>query len=91
MGGGQYAAGEQHHRQQTRDRAEHPFAKANANFLSLPFPRAFVVAPGGQIVTAQSGYDPLARALTLCRQHMLNCHPYAINDRVIWVPLLPLN
>ena len=64
---------------------------AYANFLSLPFPRAFVVAPGGQSVTAQSGYDPLARALTLCRQHMLNCHPYAINDRVIWVPLLPLN
>ena len=57
---------------------------AYARFLSLPLPRAFAVAPGGQSVSAQGGYDPMQRALALCVQHGLSCRPYAVDDSVVW-------
>ncbi len=57
---------------------------AYARFLSLPLPRAFAVAPGGQSVSTQGGYDPVQRALALCAQHGLSCRPYAVNDAVVW-------
>jgi dienelactone hydrolase len=55
-----------------------------AKFLTLPGPRAFVVAPGGQSATAHGGFDPLGRALALCRKAGLSCRPYAVDDQVVW-------
>ncbi len=57
---------------------------AYAKFLTLPLPRAFVVAPGGQSATAHGGYDPLGRALALCRGAGLNCRAYAVDEEVVW-------
>ena len=59
--------------------------QAYTNFLEQPLPRAFVVAPGGESVTAQGGADPQGRALAICRAHGLDCRPYAVNTRVVWV------
>jgi dienelactone hydrolase len=57
---------------------------AYKKFLLLPQPRAFVVASTGQSVSSQGGYDPLARALGVCRQAGLICQPYAVNNQVVW-------
>jgi hypothetical protein len=34
---------------------------------------------------AQGGYDPLGRALKTCRDAGLECRPYALDDKVVWV------
>ena len=55
-----------------------------AHFLTVPSPRAFVIAPGGESVASQGGYDPLARALAVCQKAGLQCQPYAVNNDVVW-------
>ena len=60
-----------------------------AHFLTLPSPRAFVLATGGESATTQGGADPMTRALALCTSHGLQCYPYALNNDVVWVPPLP--
>jgi hypothetical protein len=54
------------------------------HFLTVPAPRAFVVAPGGQSVATQGGYDPLGRAMELCRTLGLACRAYAVDKAVVW-------
>jgi dienelactone hydrolase len=56
-----------------------------AHFLTVDVPRAFVVAKTGQAVAAQGGYDPLGRALKKCRDAGLECRPYAVDDKIVWV------
>jgi pimeloyl-ACP methyl ester carboxylesterase len=56
-----------------------------AKFLTLKPPRAFAVAPGGQAASTQGGYDPLGRALKKCRDAGLECRPYAMDDKIVWV------
>jgi dienelactone hydrolase len=72
------------------DVAAIPFIGARAretysHFLTLPYPRAFVISSGGQSVASQGGFDPLSRALKLCKRNGLVCRPYAVDDRVVWV------
>ena len=59
---------------------------AYAHFLTVPLPRAFAVATGGQSVLTQGGYDPVSRALSLCQSHGLACRMYAVDNSVVWVP-----
>jgi hypothetical protein len=59
---------------------------AYVKFLALKLPRAFAVASSGSSVSTQGGYDPLARALALCRAHGLACRPYAVDEQVVWSP-----
>ena len=54
-------------------------------FLTQKSPRAFVIAQNGIAVTSHGGYDPLARALNICKSHGATCLPYAVNDRVVWI------
>ena len=53
-------------------------------FLAKKNPRVFAIAPNGAAVSTQGGYDPLARALNICKNHGLACRPYAVNDQVVW-------
>ncbi|WP_410209858.1 dienelactone hydrolase family protein [Aquirhabdus sp.] len=57
-----------------------------AKFLTLPNPRAFVLAPNGAFGMA-SGTEALARATSQCQgtQHYPGCTAYALNDDVVWV------
>jgi len=57
-----------------------------AHFLTVPLPRAFAIAPGGQVAATQGGYDPLGRALGKCRAAGFTCLAYAVDDRVVWAP-----
>jgi hypothetical protein len=54
-------------------------------FLTLPKPRAFVLAPDGALGVA-SGEDALARAVGQCqgRQSHQRCAAYALDDDVVW-------
>ena len=54
-------------------------------FLSARLPRVFMIAPGGQSVSTQGGFDPLARAAGLCKTARLVCMPYAIDDDVVFI------
>ena len=53
-------------------------------FLTRSMPRVFAIAPDGTAVTTNGGYDPLARALKLCRKYHRVCRPYAVDDEVVW-------
>lgn len=53
-------------------------------FLSRPFPRAAVLAPGGVLASANGGFDPLARALAICQRYSRQCRPYAVDGDVVW-------
>ncbi|HQU17266.1 MAG: hypothetical protein B7Z66_11040 [Chromatiales bacterium 21-64-14] len=53
-------------------------------FLTLPLPRVFVIAPDGAWDFGARGFDPLARTLALCRKRNTDCHPYAVNNHVVW-------
>ena len=66
-----------------------PWASAGSRklyerFLTMPFPRAFVIAQGGQASLAQGGYDPVGRSLKKCRDAGLICRPYAFDNSVVW-------
>ncbi len=58
-------------------------------FLTKPMPRVFVVGPSGVACIASGGYDPLRRALGVCRKQSRSCEPYAVNDYVVWVHPTP--
>jgi len=36
------------------------------------------------------GYDPLERALVICKQHNFRCQVYAVDDQVVWPKPLPV-
>jgi len=56
------------------------------DFLDEEMPRVFIIAPDGSSVVSYAGYDPLGRALELCRKAGRACQPYAIDDKVVWAP-----
>ena len=53
-------------------------------FLTLPNPRAFVIAPDGGWAFSSKDFDVLASALHICQAKHQGCRPYAINDQVVW-------
>ncbi|MGA2042596.1 MAG: CocE/NonD family hydrolase [Roseiarcus sp.] len=53
-------------------------------FLTLPKPRAFVIAPDGAWAFSARDFDVLASALRNCQQKHEGCRPYAIDDDVVW-------
>jgi dienelactone hydrolase len=55
-------------------------------FLNSPFPRAFVISETGEATATNTGFDPLGRALALCRKSMVRCGVYAVDDQVVWTP-----
>ncbi|MGD0345762.1 MAG: CocE/NonD family hydrolase [Terracidiphilus sp.] len=58
-------------------------------YLSEEMPRAFVIGLDGTTVSSHGGYDPLSRALGLCEKNKRTCHPYAVDDQVVWVAPAP--
>jgi len=59
-------------------------------FLSRPYPRAFVIAPGRRVEESYGGFDPLARALQRCRAVSDACKAYAVNGDVVWTRPSPV-
>ncbi len=57
---------------------------AYRQFLTRHFPRVFALSVTGTFVVTDGGFDPLSRALELCRKSGLTCAPYAIDDKVVW-------
>jgi hypothetical protein len=55
-----------------------------ARFLTLPMPRAFVIAPDGAWAFSALGFDPQAKALQNCGANHPGCRVYAVNDQVVW-------
>ncbi|MCJ2123957.1 alpha/beta hydrolase family protein [Methylobacterium sp. J-077] len=53
-------------------------------FLTAVPPRVFVIAPNAVVISETGGFDPLARAMTTCKQRKVTCWPYAFNDAVVW-------
>lgn len=53
-------------------------------FLTLPIPRAFIIAPDGAWALSARDFDVLASALSLCQARHAGCKPYAVNDQVVW-------
>ena len=54
-------------------------------FLTLPVPRAFVIAPHGNVGWSSGGFDPLASALIGCERFAKEpCTPYAVDEDVVW-------
>lgn len=53
-------------------------------FLKTPQPRAFFIAMNKGALATEKGFDPLERGYALCKQHRLQCRPYAFNDDVVW-------
>ena len=54
-------------------------------FLTKAFPRAFVVSPSGRWSWAETGEDPLKRALENCQKNSDQlCRLYAVDDQVVW-------
>lgn len=61
-----------------------------AAFLTEEMPRVFVIAVDGTSASSHGGYDPLARALELCRMNGRTCRPYAVDEEVVWPkPMAP--
>jgi dienelactone hydrolase len=58
--------------------------KGYQRFLSLPKPRAFVIAPDGAWALSAKDFDVLASALQACQKGHLYCQPYAVDDQVVW-------
>jgi dienelactone hydrolase len=55
-------------------------------FLKMPQPRAFAIAPSGNVGWAKQGSDPLAAAVTNCeRMANMDCKLYAVDGDVVWV------
>ncbi len=53
-------------------------------FLSMPRPRAFVIAPDGGWDAASLGLDPVAVAMTRCGERHHECHLYVVDGDVVW-------
>jgi dienelactone hydrolase len=58
--------------------------KGYQRFLTLPKPRAFVIAPDGAWALSAKDFDVLASALQACQKGHLYCQPYAVDDQVVW-------
>lgn len=59
---------------------------AYRRFLALPYPRAFLIAPGRFVIGKSGGFDPLARGLDACAARGVPCLPYAVDGDVVWSP-----
>ena len=59
---------------------------AYRRFLRLSLPRVFLIMPGGGSIAADGGFDPLGRALQICRDRHLGCRAYAVDNDVVWTP-----
>ena len=55
------------------------------HFLTLRYPRAFVISASDVSATSVGGFDPLAHAEALCTAHHIVCVPYALDDDVVFV------
>ncbi len=54
-------------------------------FLTKPAPRAFALSDGGAWGWATEGYDPLRRAMEICRRTAAaECRLYAVDAAVVW-------
>ncbi len=53
-------------------------------FLAMPRPRAFVLAPNGAWAYSNAGADPLPTILAECRTKTPDCRPYAVDGAVVW-------
>jgi dienelactone hydrolase len=54
-------------------------------FLSMPYPRAFAIAPTGNVGWAADAHDPLAASLASCEKvAKVPCALYAVDDDVVW-------
>lgn len=60
-----------------------------ARFLTLPKPRAFVIAPDGAWSLSSRDFDVLDTALKSCSGRHSGCRAYAVNDDVVWAKLSP--
>jgi dienelactone hydrolase len=58
-------------------------------FLTDPMPRVFVFSRTGLAASFNGGFDPLGRAMNVCREHLQNCQVYAVDDQVTWVRPTP--
>jgi dienelactone hydrolase len=54
-------------------------------FLLLPPPRVFVIAPDGAWFVSNNNFDDQASALEQCSVDHKDCQVYAVDDRVVWV------
>jgi dienelactone hydrolase len=58
---------------------------AYKRFLALAYPRAFAIAPHGNVGWAWGVFDPIANALTACEGIAKEpCTLYAVDDAVVW-------
>jgi len=56
-------------------------------FLAMPLPRAFAIAPTGNVGWAFEGSDPQASALANCEKFAKTpCRLYAVDEDVVWAP-----
>lgn len=53
-------------------------------FLTLPAPRAFVIAPDGAWSLSARDFDVLASAMKACSASHQGCRAYAIDDMIVW-------
>jgi dienelactone hydrolase len=58
--------------------------EAYRQFLTRHFPRIFALSVTGDFAVSNGGFDPLGRALVLCRNAGVTCAPYAIDGQVVW-------
>lgn len=55
------------------------------DFLKMPTPRAFAIAPTGNVGWAYKGIDPNSRALKYCEEiAKTSCKLYAVDQDVVW-------
>lgn len=60
-------------------------------FLTQPLPRAFAIAPSGNIGWAYRGNDPVGRALMYCEQYAKQpCTLYAVDNDVVFINPKPV-
>ncbi len=63
--------------------------KTYKQFLSDPMPKVFVFSPKGLAASFNGGFDPLGRAMGVCKKHSQKCQVYAVDDYVTWVRPTP--
>lgn len=63
--------------------------KTYRKFLSDPMPKVFVFSPKGLSASFNGGFDPLGRAMSVCKKHSQKCQVYAVDDYVTWVRPTP--
>ncbi len=57
------------------------------NYLLRQMPRAFAISPSGAWGWAETGDDPLSRALAICKRNTKDeCMLYSVDDTVVWQP-----